>query len=137
MIRKTVLLRCDPARAFVLFTEEAGAWWPADRRHTDDDASTIRIEASGRFFERAADGTEVEIGAVHAFEPARRLLLDWYPGTGREHPTRVEVVFEAVDGGTRVTVEHGPGTAGHELFSRNAPKYESSWDLVLAALSSA
>jgi hypothetical protein len=133
MIAKTVVLRCDPARAFALFTENAGNWWPADRRHTDDASSTIRMEASGRFFERASDGTEVELGTVRIFEPASRLLIDWYPGTGPENATLVDVRFEAVENGTRVTINHDAGAAGADVFSRNAPKYESSWDLVLAA----
>ena len=136
MIVKSVVLACDPERAFVLFTEQAGLWWPAGRRHTKDAHSTIRMEATGRFSDRSSDGTEVELGVVHQYETASRLLLDWYPGTGQENPTRVEVTFEAVDGGTRVTVHHGPGSAGSVAFGRNAPAYEQSWDVVLAALAS-
>ena len=70
MIIKSVFLRCDPGRAFALFTEHAGLWWPAQRRHTRDAASTIRMEAGGRFFERANDGAEVELGVVRLYEPA-------------------------------------------------------------------
>lgn len=136
MIIKSVVLACHPERAFSLFNEHAGLWWPAERRHTKDAASVIRIEASGRFFERASDGTEVDLGVVRQFEPARRLVLDWYPGTGRANPTQVEVKFEAVDDGTRVTVTHGPGAAGADVFGRNTPGYVRSWDLVLAALAS-
>jgi hypothetical protein len=134
MIVKSVLLRCTAERAFSLFTERAGEWWPAERRHTEDAASLIRIEPSGRFFERAADGTEVELGVVRVFEPAVRLVLDWYPGTGPADPTRVEVSFEAVAGGTRVTIEHDPGDAGAGAFARNAAAYGRSWDAVLAAV---
>jgi hypothetical protein len=136
MIVKSVILACDPGRAFALFTEHAGLWWPAARRHSKDANSTIRMEASGRFFEQSNDGTEVELGAVRHFETARRLLLDWYPGTGPENPTRVEVTFEAVDGGTRVTVQHSPGPAGSVAFAGDAPAYDRSWDAVLAALAS-
>ena len=93
MIVKSTMLRCSVDRAFELFTEHAGLWWPPERRHTADAASEIRLEPSGRFFERAMDGTEVELGVVRVFEPARRLVLDWYPGTGREQPTRVEIRF--------------------------------------------
>ncbi len=134
MIVKSVVLPCDPRRAFVLFTEHAGLWWPAGLRHTRDASSTIRMEATGRFFERSTDGTEVELGVVHLFEVASCLQLDWYPGTGQEAPTRVEVTFEAVDGGTCVTVHHGPGPAGSVAFARNASAYERSWAAVLAAL---
>jgi uncharacterized protein YndB with AHSA1/START domain len=134
MIVKSVVLSCDSGRAFALFTEHAGLWWPVARRHTTDAQSTIRMEAAGRFFERSNDGTEVELGVVRQFEPGSRLLLDWYPGTGRELPTQVEVTFEAVDGGTRVTVHHSPGSAGSTAFGRHAPSYDRAWDAVLAAV---
>jgi uncharacterized protein YndB with AHSA1/START domain len=134
MITKRVVLRCSPERAFSLFTEHASQWWPAERRHTQDATSAIRIEATGRFYERASDGTEVELGVVRVFEPASRLVLDWYPGTDRAHPTHVDVQFEAVDRGTCVTVTHGPGAASADVFARNAPAYGRSWEIVLAAL---
>lgn len=134
MIVKSVILACDPGRAFALFTEQAGLWWPATRRHSKDVNSTIRMEATGRFFERSSDGTEVELGVVRTFEPARRLLLDWYPGTGPEHPTQVEITFEAADGETRVTVRHSQGSASSAAFGGNAPAYDRSWDLVLASV---
>lgn len=134
MIVKTVILSCAPERAFALFTEEAGLWWPAARRHSRDANSIIRMEAGGRFFERPSDGHEVELGVVRQFEPARRVLLDWYPGTGPDAPTQVEITFEAVDSGTRVTVRHDRGAADLTVFEGNAPAYTRSWALVLAAL---
>lgn len=134
MITKSVVLQCSPERAFSLFTEQAGQWWPAERRHTPDAASAIRIEASGRFFERARDGTEVELGLARVFEPGRRLVLDWYPGTDRANKTEVEVRFEAVGDATRVTVLHGQGAATPDIFAGNAPAYGRSWEGVLAAL---
>lgn len=131
---KSVDLRCAPERAFALFTDRAGEWWPADRRHLKDDRPTvIRIEATGRFFERSSDGIEVELGVARVFEPPHRLLLDWFPGTGPASPTQVEVRFEAIDTGTRVTVTHGLGRAGADAFGGNAAGYARSWDLVLAA----
>lgn len=133
MIVKHVLLPCSTEHAFTLFTERAGEWWPADRRHTKDAASTIHIEPGGRFFERASSGAEVEMGRVRVFSPGQRLVLDWFPGTGPEHPTEVEVRFETAAGGTRVTVTHGPGAAGDERFNARATAYEGSWELVLAA----
>lgn len=134
MIVKHALLPCNVARAFALFTEHAGSWWPLERRHTDDASSLIRIEAGGRFFERSSDGTEVELGVVRAFEPARRLLLDWYPGTGREQPTEVEVTFETIEAGSRITITHSPGAARNGAFDLKAVHYARSWDLVLAAM---
>lgn len=139
MIQKTVILKCGVERAFRLFTEHAGEWWPTERRHTKDEASAIVLEPApgGRFFERARDGREVPLGVVRAFEPPARLLLDWYPGTGPDAPTEVEVRFEAVREGTRVIVLHGEGAAGEALFGQRVAAYDRSWDLVLPALARA
>lgn len=137
MIRKSVLLACDVAEAFDLFTQRAGVWWPVERRHTNDASSDIVIEPGGRFIERSRAGAEVALGKVCVFERPHRLVLDWYAGTGPDAPTEVEVRFETVEGGTRVTVCHGPGRAGDERFDRGAPAYDRSWALVLAALRTA
>jgi uncharacterized protein YndB with AHSA1/START domain len=137
MIRKTVLLACEPPRAFSLFTEQAGAWWPETRRHTPDPRSAISMLASGRFWERAADGQEVELGRVRVWDPPHRLVLDFYPGTDAEHPTEVVVTFLAEPGGTRVTIEHQPTALSEALWNQRFPRFEASWDLVLAALAQA
>ena len=134
MIHKTVVLRCAAPRAFELFTERAGEWWPPDRRHTGDPASAIVVEAGGRFYERAPGGREVELGVVRVFEPCARLVLDWYPGTGKAQPTHVEVRFEPEGESTRVTVEHRAGPFSEEVYPTRMGAYDASWTRVLAAL---
>jgi hypothetical protein len=134
MIHKSVLLACPPASAFALFTEQASEWWPEARRHTGDPRSLIRLSAGGRFWERAADGREVELGRVRVWEPPRRLVLDFYPGTDAAHPTEVVVTFAAEGAGTRVTVDHGPTPASAERWRQGAPRFERSWNEVLEAL---
>ena len=84
-----------PPAAFALFTEKIGEWWPPDRRHTEDPASEIFILESGRFYERARDGHEVELGCVRSWELPRRILLDFFIATGPENPTEVEITFAA------------------------------------------
>ncbi|MEZ4297115.1 MAG: SRPBCC domain-containing protein [Polyangiaceae bacterium] len=137
MIEKTRFLACAPARAFELLTERAGAWWPRDRRHTKDPDSTIRIEPTGRFFERAADGTEVELGVVRVFSPPDRLVLDWYPGTGPQEPTSVEILFRPEADGTRIHLTHRAGPHSAAAYEKRAPAYEKSWTLVFEAWSEA
>lgn len=133
MIRKTLLLACDPDRAFELLTRQAGAWWPPDRRHTQDPRSQIFIEPGGRFFERATDGREVELGVVRVFSPPERLVLDWYPGSGAEQPTHVEIALRAEGDGTRVELLHQAGPFSAEAYGRNQGRYEQSWGLVFEA----
>jgi Activator of Hsp90 ATPase homolog 1-like protein len=134
VIQKSAYLACAPMQAFVLFTERASDWWPENLRHTADAHSVIRMLADGRFWERAADGSEVELGRVVIWEPARRLVLDFYPGTDAEHPTEVVVLFAEENGGTRIVVEHSPKPESADLWATGAPRFERSWSLLLPAL---
>jgi hypothetical protein len=134
MIVKSVVLPLAPIAAFELFTRKIGEWWPADRRHTQDPTSEIFLLESGRFYERARDGREVELGYVRSWELPKRILLDFFIATGPEKPTEVEIAFAADGGGTRVTVTHRPKPASEALWTERAPRYERSWDVVLAAL---
>jgi len=134
MIEKSAYLVCPPARAFTLFTERASDWWPEGLRHTSDPRSDIRMLADGRFWERAGDGREIELGRVLVWEPAKRLILDFYPGTDAEHPTEVVVRFAEENGGTRVVVQHRPKPESADLWATGAPGFERAWTLVLPAL---
>ena len=137
MMVKSVVLPLAPVAAFELFTGRIGEWWPADRRHTRDPASEIFLLASGRFYERARDGHEVELGRVRCWDLPNRILLDFFIATGPEKPTEVEIVFAARAGGTHVTVIHRPKPESADLWTERAPRYERSWDAVLAALTRA
>jgi hypothetical protein len=92
------------------------------------------MQASGRFWERAADGHEVELGKVLVWLPGERLELDFYPGTDAEHPTRVVITFVAEGAATRVTVDHGPTPASEASWKDRAPRFERSWEMLLEAL---
>ena len=134
MITKSVLLPVDPATAFRLFTEQINEWWPADRRHSGDPASSLHLRADGGFFERTSDGRVVALGRVVEWLAPRRIVLDFYIATGPTQPTRAEVRFVPEGNGTRVTVTHSPKPESENLWDDRAPRYERSWDIVFAAL---
>jgi hypothetical protein len=134
VIERSAFLECSPAHAFALFTERASEWWPEMLRHTTDPGSEIRMVADGRFWERATDGHEVELGRVTMWDPPRRLALDFYPGTDTHHPTEVVVRFAREEGGTRIVVVHGPKAESADLWAAGAPGFERAWDLMLPAL---
>jgi hypothetical protein len=137
MMVKTVTLPIPPIAAFELFTQKAGEGWPKDRRHSGDRDSEIFMLQSGRFYERARNGHEVELGHVQAWDQPNRILLDFFVATSPERPTEVEVTFAAQEGGTHVTVIHRPKPSSVDLWSERAPLYAQSWDLALAAMSRA
>jgi hypothetical protein len=135
MMVKSVTLPLAPAAAFELFTQKIGEWWPPERRHTQDPGSEIFLLATGRFYERARDGREVELGCVRCWDIPNRILLDFFIATSPERPTEVEIAFAARGAGTEVTVMHRPKPSSEALWSERAPRYARSWDVVLGALS--
>ncbi len=118
----TTLVHVDPTTAFEVFTEEVDTWWKRGPRfrHIDGSASTMRFEpkVGGRLLEVPAsgDGDTYERGRVLIWEPGGRLV---YETAGRDmtRPTEVEIRFEAVDAGTRVTVEQ----RGFDAIPADAP----------------
>ncbi|MBU4434585.1 MAG: SRPBCC domain-containing protein, partial [Alphaproteobacteria bacterium] len=65
-------------------------------------------DADGRrLVERLASGKVFEVGRVRVWLPGEKLVVGWRQATFTpEMDTEVEVRFEAVEDGTRVTVEH-------------------------------
>ncbi|HEX4151458.1 MAG TPA: SRPBCC family protein [Steroidobacteraceae bacterium] len=79
-VRKTLLLNCSQERAFRVFTERMGRWWPATHHVGDVPFKEILIEprAGGRWYEINAKGAEGLWGHVLGWEPPRRLILSWH-----------------------------------------------------------
>ncbi|MBO0691170.1 MAG: SRPBCC domain-containing protein [Candidatus Dormibacteraeota bacterium] len=108
----TIEVAVDPATAFQIFTEEIGQWWRPGPINWNDSrrAVGIRIEpgVGGRWLEIYDDaaGDVFECGRVLAWEPGARLVVSYRDAGHDIDGTEVEVRFDAVTGGTRVTVEH-------------------------------
>ncbi len=133
MIKKSVVLPLAPAAAFELFTRRINEWWPADRRHFQGAPSEIFMLRNGRFYERARDGRETELGRVRTWDFPRQILLDFFVATGPKNPTQVEITFSALNGSTEVTVNHWPTSRNVDAWEEIAPRYSQSWEAVLAA----
>lgn len=106
-----VRVAAAPARAFEAFTGEIGRWWVPSPLFAFDRERSGRLAfepgPSGRLVEVYADGSELEIGRIRVWEPPSRLVFSWRQASfSADQETEVCVRFEAVDGGTRVTVEH-------------------------------
>ncbi|MBA3383186.1 MAG: SRPBCC domain-containing protein [Actinobacteria bacterium] len=105
-IVRTVEVAVDPATAFAVFTDEIDAWYERGPHSWNDPdrAVAIRFEG-GRLLEVYEDGA-YEMGRVVAWEPGRRLAFVYQNVHLPLEGTEVEVRFEAVAGGTRITLEH-------------------------------
>ena len=70
-VRHEVIVNAPIERAFRVFTDGFGRWWP--KNHTiasfPVDRSIIEPWVGGRCFDRGADGSECDWGQVLAWEP--------------------------------------------------------------------
>jgi uncharacterized protein YndB with AHSA1/START domain len=140
-VRRSVTVQGPPEHAFAVFTEGLSAWWPLDGYTIGAQpaaAAVIEPRAGGRWFERAADGSETDWGRVLVYEPPHRLVLSWEITPDWRHDaaiaTEVEVTFAARDGDrTRVELEHrGLETYGDQAEQmRGIFESEGGWGSLL------
>ncbi len=111
-VRRSIFVHAPQAHAFEVFTSGIGRWWP--KTHTIGDAEldkpVIEPREGGRWYQRAIDGSECDIGRVLAWQPPSRLLLSWQLDPAwkfnAELVTEVGVTFTPQGDGTRLVLEH-------------------------------
>jgi uncharacterized protein YndB with AHSA1/START domain len=122
---RTIDVNAPPARAFELFTQHMGRWWPVGRTVGKNPHAEVILEphVGGRWFEVDAEGVETSWGKVLAWEPPGRAVLAWQLNSqwtyDPDFVTEVELSFSPEGGGTRVTLEH----RNLERFGADAEKH--------------
>ncbi len=134
-LEKRVVVRCSMAHAFETFTDHIDQWWPQSHRRFDDSVMTLEPKIDGRFNERAADGSEADLGVVRVWLPPVQLVYSWNPGsvTG---PTEVEVLFSDLGDATQVDVIHRVGQAA-DVFADRVSLFNRAWTSVLHSFAAA
>jgi uncharacterized protein YndB with AHSA1/START domain len=110
---RTVEVAIDPEEAFEVFTQEIGAWYRGGSHSWTDPSRAVGIRfepgVGGRWIEvwDATSGEGFELGRIRVWEPGERLVVTYrafdIPPDVR---TEIEVRFEPIGTGTRVTLEH-------------------------------
>ena len=109
---RTIEVSTDPETAFRVFTEEIGQWYRSGPGSWNDPERAIGIRfepgVGGALLELYEGGDAYEMGRVTKWEPGKRLVFEWQSALvpAVEPPTEVEVRFEPIAAGTRVTLEH-------------------------------
>jgi uncharacterized protein YndB with AHSA1/START domain len=111
-VRKSIFVNAPQDRAFNVFTNGIGRWWPKTHKigQADVDRPIIEPSVGGRWYELDVDGSECEIGKVSVWDPPARLVLIWQLTPEFKYDpdlvTEVEVLFTPEGAGTRVELEH-------------------------------
>jgi len=110
---RTIDVAVGPATAFQVFTEEIDAWYVRGPYSWNEPTRAVGIRfepgVGGRWLEvwNAASGEGFEMGRIPVWEPGARLVLTYRNVHLPPVPlTEIEVRFQAIEGGTRVTLEH-------------------------------
>lgn len=72
-VRTTITVEVAQERAFQVFTEQMGSWWPFATKSigsAEPETAVVEPRAGGRWYERGIDGSECEWGKVIAYEPS-------------------------------------------------------------------
>ena len=107
-VRKSVRVNAAAARAFEVFTQGLGRWWPPSHHIGTAPLKEAVMEprVGGRWYERGEDGSECDWGKVLVWEPPHRVMLSWEIDASfkRNASTSSEVEIRFIPESASVTV---------------------------------
>jgi len=109
-LSRTIAVAVPVDRAFGVFTDSIGVWWPYGIGDFDKVQVILEPREGGRWYERDMDGSEWDWGRVLAWAPPHRLVVTWQVNGRWQYdpdPARaseIEVRFTA-DGPARTRVD--------------------------------
>ncbi len=136
-IISTIEVPCSQEKAFGVFANEMGSWWPLDKRsmsmHSGNPAKSLRVEPrqGGTIVEIGHDDTEHLWGTFTSFDPHDSIRMDFHMGLPAETASLVEVRFTALgDERTRVELTQSNWEAFGELAEMMRGGYGSGWVII-------
>jgi len=125
-VSTSIVVDAPPDRAFAVFTDDMGSWWPKEHHVIQAPLSHMVFEPDegGHVYDVGTDGSECRWARVLAYEPPNRIVfswdvsLQWQIETDPAKTSEVEVRFlPEGERRTRVEIEH-----------RHLDRHGEGWD---------
>lgn len=134
-VRKQLNVSLPVEKAFQLFTDGIGTWWPLITHSVgEEQAETCFFEGwvGGRIVEVLKDGSQSEWGRVISWAPFHTVSFYWYPGRAPDTAQEVTVTFSEIPAGTLVELVHSGWETLGAVAQARRDGYDTGWDFVLA-----
>jgi uncharacterized protein YndB with AHSA1/START domain len=133
-VRASVTVHAPVEKAFTIFTDGIGSWWPPEHHILEGELAEMVFEprVGGHVFDRAVDGSECRWARVLVYEPPVRFVISWDINLAWElesdpaKTSEVEVRF----------VAEGPDQTRVELEHRNLERHGTGWEEMREAINS-
>lgn len=126
MVRRTVHVNVPVERAFRVFTEKMGTWWPTTHHIAKTPFVEVVVEpyAGGRWFERDASGKECDWGRVLVWEPPKHVVVSWHLQPDWQYNADPALASEV----SLMFFAEGPGATRLELEHRHIERHGENWE---------
>ena len=133
-VTTSIVVDAPVDRAFAVFTEDMGSWWPQEHHILQAPLERMVFEpkAGGAIYDVGTDGSECRWARVLTYEPPRRIVfswdisLQWQVEADPAKASEVEVRF----------VAEGPRRTRVELEHRHLDRHGDGWEPMRDAVGS-
>ena len=139
-IVKTIEVTCTQEKAFHVFINEMGSWWPMERFSQSvmrgQTVNTLRVDAreGGQIVEVSSDDAEVLWGTITTFDPNDFLGMDFHiphPSEEKRSDSKVEVRFTALaDDRTQVVLTQSNWENFGDMAEMVHSGYGTGWSVI-------
>jgi uncharacterized protein YndB with AHSA1/START domain len=133
-VRTTIEVDAPIERAFAVFTEGIGTWWPPEHHILEAELAEMVFETrvGGNIYDRGVDGSECRWARVLVYDSPHRVTFSWDINaswqieTDPEKTSEVDVRF----------AERGPERTYVELEHRALDRHGKGWEKIRDAVGS-
>src|SRR2546428_2679686 len=133
-VRTSIVVEAPIERAFTVFTEDIGSWWPPDHHILEAKLAEMVFEPreGGHVYDRGVDGSECRWARVLAYERPNRVVISWDISA----QWQIEMNLEKTNEVELRFVSEAPDRTRVELEHRNLERHGEGWEKMRDAVGS-